>query len=79
MATEALSGLGVEDRKAQGLQGGVRSLVFIAAFLLGKDMTLKGSSSVERLGWCAYEASEPCGIYRMVNMNKKMSLTPLSK
>jgi pimeloyl-ACP methyl ester carboxylesterase len=57
VATEAFSGLGIRARKEQNLRGGIRSLICIAAFLLGKEMTLEGSAPAEILGWCAYEVS----------------------
>lgn len=57
VATEAFSGLGIKARKAHDLHGGIRSIICIAAFLLGKEMTLEGSAPAEMLGWCAYKVS----------------------
>jgi pimeloyl-ACP methyl ester carboxylesterase len=47
VATEAFSSLGIKARKAQDLQGGIRSIIGIAAFLLRQEMTLKGRALVE--------------------------------
>lgn len=57
VSTEAFTGLGIKNRKSLGLQGGIRTIVCIAGFLLGTGMTLEGSSPVETLGWCAYEVN----------------------
>jgi alpha-beta hydrolase superfamily lysophospholipase len=57
VATEAFSGLGIKARKAQDLQGGIRSIICIAAFLLGQEMTLEGSAPAEMVGWCVYKVS----------------------
>jgi dienelactone hydrolase len=56
IATEAFSGLGVKTRKAQGQPGGIRTMICIAAFLLGYGMTLEGNAPADALGWCSYEA-----------------------
>jgi hypothetical protein len=58
VATEAFSGLGIKARKAQDLQGGIRSIICIAAFLFGQEMmTLEGSAPAEMVGWCVYKVS----------------------
>jgi len=55
VATEAFYGLGVQARKTQGLPGGIRLLVFVAAFTLAPGMTLEKTAAAETVGWVRYE------------------------
>lgn len=57
VSTEAFSGLGLSSRAAQGLPGGVRTIICIAGFLLGPGMTLDsvGPLPADGTGWAVYE------------------------
>jgi len=44
VGTEAMHGLGIEERKAKGLKGGVKRLVYICAFMLQKGKTLEDTA-----------------------------------
>lgn len=58
VVTEALSGLGVKERKANGQRGGVRWLLYVAAFLLGEGRTCEMDAPVEAVQFCRYEGDE---------------------
>jgi alpha-beta hydrolase superfamily lysophospholipase len=55
IATDALSGLGIRQRKEQGLTGGVTRIIYVAAFILLIGKTLESNAPVEQIGWCRYE------------------------
>ncbi|KAL7950100.1 Alpha/beta hydrolase fold-1 [Trichoderma barbatum] len=55
VVTEALSGLGVRERKAKGLPGGVKRIVYVAAFILEKGKSLEDNGPVEVVKWPRYE------------------------
>lgn len=55
IATEALSGKGVRERKGRGLPGGVRMIVFIAAFVLQEGRSLEMNAPIDIVPWAEYK------------------------
>ncbi|KAK1768171.1 hypothetical protein QBC33DRAFT_585125 [Phialemonium atrogriseum] len=50
-------GLGIEARRSQGLNGGVRRIVIVAGFILEKGVCIETSAPIDSLDWCYYEGS----------------------
>ncbi|OAA68584.1 hypothetical protein SPI_00779 [Niveomyces insectorum RCEF 264] len=55
VANEALSGLGIRQRQAKQLPGGVRSVVFVAAFVFEAGKNFESMAPIEVVPWCEYE------------------------
>ncbi|TKW49998.1 hypothetical protein CTA1_10343, partial [Colletotrichum tanaceti] len=54
VSTEALSGLGIRDRAVAGEAGGVRSLVYLAAFLAAGEESLEDFAPPGMFHWLRY-------------------------
>lgn len=54
VGTEAMVGLGLETRKKQGLEGGVKRLVYICAFMVEKGKSLEDTAPASSVGWVEY-------------------------
>ncbi|KAL7952195.1 Alpha/beta hydrolase fold-1 [Trichoderma compactum] len=53
--TGALYGLGLEERRKNGLKGGIKCLVYLAAFVLAEGRWCDLDAPVERVKWFMYD------------------------
>lgn len=66
VASEALCGKGVRQRKEQGLQGGIKMIVFVAAFVLEEGKSLEMNAPIDIVPWAEYKVCPPHIIYRTI-------------
>ncbi|KAK0643700.1 Alpha/Beta hydrolase protein [Cercophora newfieldiana] len=55
IGTEAMAGLGVDERRARGLAGGVTPLIYITAFMVEVGKSLEDTAPAAQIGWIGYE------------------------
>ena len=55
IGTEAMHGLGLDERRARGLEGGVTRLIYIAAFMVEVGKSLEDTAPASQIGWMGYE------------------------
>ena len=55
VASEALSGLGVREREEKGLAGGVKRIIYTAAFVPLPGTSIEKTSPTDSVGWLKYE------------------------
>ena len=58
IGTEAMYGLGLEERRAQGLKGGVTRLIYITAFMVEVGKSLEDTAPASQIGWMGYEGDQ---------------------
>lgn len=59
VAPEAALGLGVRERSAKGLAGGVSRVVYLAAFMLEPGRTLEMNAPIDSVPWVEYRVRTP--------------------
>ncbi|KJZ73458.1 hypothetical protein HIM_07252 [Hirsutella minnesotensis 3608] len=57
VATEAVAGLGLRERQDRGLLGGVRMVIYVAAFVLQEGAYLDMYAPIETVPWCEYQGN----------------------
>ena len=74
IATDAMAGLGLSARKVKGLQGGVKRMVYVAAFMLERGTCLEDLAPADSLPWCQFEVGLP--FFSIVSPPGWMAVTP---